>query len=329
MNFSAALGAGELGQLADQLADVRHDQGLDHPLQPQVRRGLGRAEAGLAGTAGAEVDLAALAVDRLGQVDGRLFRHSAGRSWAGHPSRRGRSRRLAAELVFERLDLVADPRRHLVILGGDGAASGRCGAGSASSAASGRAGRGGGPCRCAGSRRGCSPGAASARRGRPRSRAGSRAGRWLRNSPKVIWQTGQVCWSSAAGSPEASPPIRALASSLIAGLSGDSAAGARCWRACSSQKWILVRLALLDVRDMKSGDFRALVTLHHHPPPPDGGRTTPSPGTLIPANLPRRVGVRGMCSWPGFIVVMSRGAVKQPAGPPRAGAVTAGRVAIP
>ena len=60
------------GELAHQLADVRDDQVLHDGVERQGRRRIGERHARLAGAGLAKVDLAATAVDRLGQVDRRL-----------------------------------------------------------------------------------------------------------------------------------------------------------------------------------------------------------------------------------------------------------------
>ena len=68
----AALRAGQVGELADQLADVGDDQVLHDGVERQGRRRIGERHARLAGAGLAQVELAATAVDRLGQVDRRL-----------------------------------------------------------------------------------------------------------------------------------------------------------------------------------------------------------------------------------------------------------------
>ena len=62
--LDAAIGAGQLGQLADQLADVGHDQALDHGVQRQIRRRFGQGQTRLSGTRRAQVELAPLTLDR-------------------------------------------------------------------------------------------------------------------------------------------------------------------------------------------------------------------------------------------------------------------------
>ena len=48
--LDAAVGAGQLGQLADQLADVGHDQALDDRVERQVGRRFGQGQTRLPGT---------------------------------------------------------------------------------------------------------------------------------------------------------------------------------------------------------------------------------------------------------------------------------------
>ena len=59
--LDAAVGAGQLGELADELADVGHDQALDDRVERQVGRRLRQGQARLPGTGQAEVELAPLA----------------------------------------------------------------------------------------------------------------------------------------------------------------------------------------------------------------------------------------------------------------------------
>ena len=114
----AAVGAGQLGQLADELADVGHDQALDD---------LRRARAWAATRAGPGPALRAQGTQRWSsrrRPSTVSVRWTAASSWhrwqvMGQATRDGTSRS-ASQLVFDRLDLVPDPGGHLVVLGGDG-----------------------------------------------------------------------------------------------------------------------------------------------------------------------------------------------------------------
>ncbi len=62
-------GQTSLGQLADQLADVGHDQALHDRVQRQVRRRFGQGQTCLSGTGPAKMKLALLTARRFGQMN--------------------------------------------------------------------------------------------------------------------------------------------------------------------------------------------------------------------------------------------------------------------
>ena len=67
--FDPAIGTGELGQLADQLADVGDDQALDDGVQRQVRRRLRQGQARFLRAGQAKMQFLPLAALPFGQVD--------------------------------------------------------------------------------------------------------------------------------------------------------------------------------------------------------------------------------------------------------------------
>jgi hypothetical protein len=67
--LDTAIGAGQLGQFADELAHVGYDQALDHRVQGQVRGGFRQGQTRLSGTRLAKMELASLTFDPLGQVN--------------------------------------------------------------------------------------------------------------------------------------------------------------------------------------------------------------------------------------------------------------------
>ena len=92
MNLMPQSGQDHLGQLADELADVGHDQALDDRVQRQVGRRFGQGQTCLSGTGPAEMKLAPLTArsvrsdepsPRSGTVDTSSARPPGGGAAAG------------------------------------------------------------------------------------------------------------------------------------------------------------------------------------------------------------------------------------------------------
>jgi hypothetical protein len=70
--FDAAIGASQLGERADEFADVSDDQALNHGIESQVGRGLRQGQSGLARTRRTKVEFFTLAPNPLGEMNRRL-----------------------------------------------------------------------------------------------------------------------------------------------------------------------------------------------------------------------------------------------------------------